>query len=531
MTLFDAVNEVIKSLTEAHRQIASLQWSKDHSVVHGRVSDVDAKKHRCRLIIGTDEDGKDVKSPWVPYSQIAGTRKVHSAPSKGQQMTIMAPNGDYSQSLAFPLTWWNENPSPSEDGAEDIDLRGRTRRTQRDADLKQEVDGMTVHHTKQSHKVTIHKDAQAEEVSDAKPWKGNRVGSKHQRHFNKEDGYALTINDGEQSSEHKIIAHPDGRIEHSVFNERNKTTIDDENIRHSVDNKSHYVDIKNGEGIKLKTESRISQEAASEIVDTAPMIHHHGLTDIFGTLNIGGNLEWLQNLAQTIMGGATPGQDQQFQPGATGGNLNVFGITNLGSALNVAGMASLGGGLNVSGDASLSGGLSAFADASFGGPLSVDGAVSLNSGANISGDTSLAGDISVAGVSSLGLLNVSGSANFSDDIAVQGATALESLNVNDSAVFAGDVTVDGNCAFDDVNVTGALTIAGPTTLNGGFSGGALTVAKTADGGLTHATMGFQVTGKVVLSLQNFANDAAAAAGGIAVGQLYRNGSVVMVRVV
>jgi hypothetical protein len=32
------------------------------------------------------------------------------------------------------------------------------------------------------------------------------------------------------------------------------------------------------------------------------------------------------------------------------------------------------------------------------------------------------------------------------------------------------------------------------------------------------------------SLGNYANDAAAAAGGIAVGGLYRNGSVVMVRV-
>lgn len=32
------------------------------------------------------------------------------------------------------------------------------------------------------------------------------------------------------------------------------------------------------------------------------------------------------------------------------------------------------------------------------------------------------------------------------------------------------------------------------------------------------------------SLPNYANDAAAATGGVAVGELYRNGSVVMVRV-
>lgn len=34
----------------------------------------------------------------------------------------------------------------------------------------------------------------------------------------------------------------------------------------------------------------------------------------------------------------------------------------------------------------------------------------------------------------------------------------------------------------------------------------------------------------ILTLQNFANDAAAAAGGIKIGQLYRNGSVVQIRV-
>ena len=32
-------------------------------------------------------------------------------------------------------------------------------------------------------------------------------------------------------------------------------------------------------------------------------------------------------------------------------------------------------------------------------------------------------------------------------------------------------------------------------------------------------------------LENYANDAAASAGGVAVGELYRNGSIVMVRVV
>lgn len=514
MDLFDVVNELQRAVTRANAMIYRLQWANDHSFVCGPVTDVDPKKHRCRIAVGEDADGKEVKSPWIPYGQIAGTRKVHSAPSKGQQMTLFSPNGDYTQAVAVPYTWSDNNPSPSDKGDEDIDLRGRTKRTQKDADLKQEVDGLTVHHTKQSTVLTVHKDGQNEEVSDKKPWKGNRAGAKHKRIINKDSGYALTINDGEQNNEHKITAHPEGKIENSVFNEKNKTTIDRNKIRHSVDNEAHFIDVKDSEGIELKTSKRISQEAASDIVDTAPMIHHHGLTDVFGTLNIGGNMDWLHDLAQTIMGGAMPGLGQGSQPGAAGGNLNVSGIANVIGGLNVDGLTSLGNGLNVSGAVNFASNLSISGESNFGGPFSVDGAANLHSGANITGDTSLNGDFSVSGTTSIATLHVSGIATFDDDL-----------------------TVDGAALFTSVNSTGpvsfgqTLTVTGLTTLNGGLDAGALDVAKVADGGLTHAAMGLKVTGQIIVSLQNYANDSDAAAGGIAVGQLYRNGSVVMVRVV
>jgi hypothetical protein len=48
------------------------------------------------------------------------------------------------------------------------------------------------------------------------------------------------------------------------------------------------------------------------------------------------------------------------------------------------------------------------------------------------------------------------------------------------------------------------------------------------GGQQVASLG--QTGGAYSSLGNYANDAAAAAGGVAVGALYRNGSVVQVRV-
>ena len=47
----------------------------------------------------------------------------------------------------------------------------------------------------------------------------------------------------------------------------------------------------------------------------------------------------------------------------------------------------------------------------------------------------------------------------------------------------------------------------------------------------NTTGALQITGTIFfIGLGNFASDAAAAAGSVAIGQLYRNGSIVMVRV-
>lgn len=57
-------------------------------------------------------------------------------------------------------------------------------------------------------------------------------------------------------------------------------------------------------------------------------------------------------------------------------------------------------------------------------------------------------------------------------------------------------------------------------------------ARLAINGADNGTHQLQVTGTVYFpSLGNFATDAAAAAGSVAIGQLYRNGNIVQVRVV
>lgn len=248
MNLFYALRDIEQAFAALAGEVERLRWSNDHAVVHGPVTDVDPKKQLCRIQIGEDEEGKPVLSPWVAYGQIAGTRKVHSPPSKGQQLTMVAPNGDHQQGFLLPFTWSENNPSPSEKGDEDIDLRGKTRRTQRDADLKQEVDGVTRQYTKQSKKTTIHKaEKNAKKVDDANPWEGNQGEALHVSALDKDGGYALTIN--VQGQEHKIKVHPKNGIEHSFNKGKHKITIDKNAITNSFADGKHKTVISQS-GIK-----------------------------------------------------------------------------------------------------------------------------------------------------------------------------------------------------------------------------------------------------------------------------------------
>jgi phage baseplate assembly protein gpV len=148
MNIFDAIRELQEQVAEAHAEIARLKTDHDHTVIHGPATDIDAKKQLCRIQIGVDDDGNPVKSPWRPYGQIAGKRKIHSATSKGQQLTLISPCGDIAQGIALPFTWSNDNPSPSEDAETDVDQRGKTRLTQTDGTWKQEVENASVSLTK-----------------------------------------------------------------------------------------------------------------------------------------------------------------------------------------------------------------------------------------------------------------------------------------------------------------------------------------------------------------------------------------------
>ncbi len=116
------------------------------------------------------------------------------------------------------------------------------------------------------------------------------------------------------------------------------------------------------------------------------------------------------------------------------------------------------------------------------------------------------------------------------------------------SVFGGAHTI--NLGSAGINLTSALQVQtnapltiidkllkvdGLTSLLGGLGTGAVTIAPDADGGFANVSMGLGVQGGLTTDtlsplLQNFANDAAAIAGGVQGGQLYRNGNLVMILV-
>ena len=101
--------EMIQRIQDLERRVAGMMR-------HGSVKEVDTAKGLVRLSVAPEGD-PEMLSAWVPYAQVAGPQtglKVHNPPRVGQNMTLMAPSGDLRQSVAMPMTWSNEAPSPGQ---------------------------------------------------------------------------------------------------------------------------------------------------------------------------------------------------------------------------------------------------------------------------------------------------------------------------------------------------------------------------------------------------------------------------------
>lgn len=472
--LIRRIRELQNEVERTNNALANLNARHERMFRYGKVKDVDPEKHRYRQIIDVDGDDKDVLSDWIPYSQIAGTRKHHTPPSEGQQMLMISVDGDHTISFGVPLTWHEKNPSPSQKGDEDVDLRGKSRWTQRDASIVRQVDGLSVSHTKQSHSLTVHKDPENkeegkdEEVSDEKPWKGNRAKKKHTRTINKDAGYALAINDGDDEKEHKVTMHPDNAYEVSTHKGKHSLTI-------------------KSSGIKAKTEGSYEREAQSHIKDKASQIQHEGPTDVQGTLNVSQLATFGQNLQVGGLG--------SFMGGLSTGALEV--ATDEDGGLVEAEFAFIAGGGSFTVDALADGGRCA---AAHGLDVSTGGASDHGIGA---------GAFRAVGPNEV----LAGPTTGADAVPSFRAIVGADLPSPQDSALGGVKSASAalNQFMTGVNTSGEPTFAQPAFSN--LSGGASVTQLPA-----------------LNTLGNYADDSAAASGGVAVGALYRTGSTIKTRI-
>ena len=110
---------------------------------HGVVQQVNAAEGWVRLNLGEGDDN-DLLSPKIPYTQFAGALKVHTPPSVGQTMTMFAPTGDPRQAVALPMTWSDQNESPSDSASENVLTFGEVRVELTEGGLRIEVGGFAM---------------------------------------------------------------------------------------------------------------------------------------------------------------------------------------------------------------------------------------------------------------------------------------------------------------------------------------------------------------------------------------------------
>ena len=99
-------------LEDAHERIARLEQRADTALRHGPVVQRDHDKGVRLMLGGTDDD--PFLSPWLKFGDLTGVSSF--LPDIGQQMTMAAPGGDWSQASLQPYTHSDDKPDPAPDG-------------------------------------------------------------------------------------------------------------------------------------------------------------------------------------------------------------------------------------------------------------------------------------------------------------------------------------------------------------------------------------------------------------------------------
>ena len=104
------------SRTEAPFELAELARRVAQIVRPGRVDEVDAGRALVRVRWDVDADGAPVVTNWRPWlPSIAGAARSWRAPSAGEQVVLLSPDGDIAQSFVLPALYSDASPAPSDD--------------------------------------------------------------------------------------------------------------------------------------------------------------------------------------------------------------------------------------------------------------------------------------------------------------------------------------------------------------------------------------------------------------------------------
>lgn len=109
----------MKALAEVLARLSELERRVNGSARHGVVHEVDPAAGTVRLKLAEGPDGPFL-SPPIPYAQTMGALKAHIPPSVGQNMSLIAPGGDWRQAVAIGLSQSDANQSPSGAGDQHV---------------------------------------------------------------------------------------------------------------------------------------------------------------------------------------------------------------------------------------------------------------------------------------------------------------------------------------------------------------------------------------------------------------------------
>jgi len=117
--LFNRIAQLERYVAELVRGREEVDRRVNNMMRPGRITEVDPAQGLVKVAYSQDEEGTDVTSPWIPWTERAGAIKTWSPPSVGEQVNMFSPSGDIStHSWIMHGGFSDANQQPHDKGAE-----------------------------------------------------------------------------------------------------------------------------------------------------------------------------------------------------------------------------------------------------------------------------------------------------------------------------------------------------------------------------------------------------------------------------